>query len=127
MKRSDTDKLKLRNEYELYLLNFLNCDLETLIDCEILSFEEWVIESKSTELVKNCWRCQMKIPEYCIIELIEDFNSSVNDRIYRKGERFMAYENVFWYRIVNTDCDGVAKECCKVVYRLKVEATNEIN
>ena len=67
----------------------------------------------------------MKIPDYCIIEIIEHFDHSINDMIYRKGERLMAYETGCWYRIVNTDCDVVAKECCKVIHKLNMEVTED--
>ena len=44
----------------------------------------------------------MKIPDYCIIELIEDFDHNVNDRKYRKGERFLV-KIKYWFqrRVLN--------------------------
>lgn len=57
----------------------------------------------------------MKIPNYFIIKILEDFNSLQNDMEYLKGTNTMVRDDGEWYSVLNTT-DIIPKEITKKMY-----------
>ena len=58
------------------------------------------------------------LDKYYIIELFEEINSNINDRVYREGERLTVWEDEKCYRVVNNNMDFVPKDLAKVLFKL---------
>lgn len=55
------------------------------------------------------------MPKYYIIELTEDVDSNINDRVYYKNHRYMVWEDSTCYRVVNNDMDFIPFEIAKKI------------
>ena len=64
-----------------------------------------------------------KMPEYCIIELLEDVDYKINENIYRAGERKLVYlsEPFTCYIIANSEMEMIPKRFAKIMYKLEVK------
>jgi uncharacterized protein YjhX (UPF0386 family) len=56
--------------------------------------------------------------DYYVIEFTENFDSRINDRVYMKGKRVIAWVDGESYRIANNDLDYVPMLITKQIYNV---------
>ena len=68
-----------------------------------------------------------KLPEYYIIELIEDVDYKINEKIHLKGERKLVYlaENFNFYIVANSEMEIIPIKAAKIIYELELKEVTE--